>query len=179
MLGISQCVDALSASAVRFTARATAVPDGDTLWVQPANGGRPRKLRLLGIDAPEVCQHGGEDARRALQQLVDDVQLQVDVRHTDDYGRGLARIHADGRDIAAVMVQRGHAWSSRLRRSAGPYAVQELPTHVAATMQSLAQAGDPVYRVTVKLKDQRINAYGTQHTLKPGMLAEADIVQDT
>ncbi|WP_296675983.1 thermonuclease family protein [Rhodoferax sp.] len=125
MLGISQCVDALSASAVRFTARATAVPDGDTLWVQPANGGRPRKLRLLGIDAPEVCQQGGEDARRALQQLVDDVQLQVDVRHTDDYGRGLARIHADGRDIAAVMVQRGHAWSSRWRRSAGPYAVQE------------------------------------------------------
>jgi len=51
--------------------------------------------------------------------------------------------------------------------------------HVAATMQTLAQAGDPVYRVTVRLKDQRINAYGTQHALKPGMLAEADIVQDT
>ena len=63
--------------------------------------------------------------------------------------------------------------------SKSPYAVQELPTHVAATMQALAQAGDPVYRVTVRLKDQRINAYGTQHALKPGMLAEADIVQDT
>lgn len=63
--------------------------------------------------------------------------------------------------------------------SKSPYAVQELPTHVAATMQTLAQAGDPVYRVTVRLKDQRINAYGTQHALKPGMLAEADIVQDT
>ncbi|MCZ2136249.1 MAG: hypothetical protein LC098_12650 [Burkholderiales bacterium] len=46
-------------------------------------------------------------------------------------------------------------------------------------MQTLAQAGDPVYRVSVRLKDQRINAYGTQHALKPGMLAEADIVQDT
>jgi membrane fusion protein len=63
--------------------------------------------------------------------------------------------------------------------SKSPYAVQELPTHVAATMQSLAQAGDPVYRVTVKLKTQHINAYGNSHTLKPGMLAEADIVQDT
>ncbi|MCZ2136246.1 MAG: HlyD family secretion protein [Burkholderiales bacterium] len=63
--------------------------------------------------------------------------------------------------------------------SKSPYAVQELPTHVAATMQTLAQAGDPVYRVSVRLKDQRINAYGTQHALKPGMLAEADIVQDT
>ena len=63
--------------------------------------------------------------------------------------------------------------------SKSPYAVQELPTHVAATLQSLAQAGDPVYRVTVRLKHQRINAYGTQHALKPGMLAEADILQDT
>ena len=63
--------------------------------------------------------------------------------------------------------------------SQSPYVVQELPTHVAATMQALAQGGDPVYRVTVKIKSQAIQAYGQAHTLKPGMLAEADIVQDT
>jgi micrococcal nuclease len=125
LLGLFQSSVSLSASSVRFTASATAVPDGDTLWVQPTNGSRPRKLRLLGIDAPEICQPGGQDARRALQRLVKGEQLKVDVRHTDDYGRGLARIHIDGRDIAAVMVGQGLAWSSRWRRSAGPYAVQE------------------------------------------------------
>ena len=63
--------------------------------------------------------------------------------------------------------------------SQSPYVVQELPTHVAATMQALALGGDPVYRVTVKIKNQAVTAYGHAHTLKTGMLAEADIVQDT
>jgi len=63
--------------------------------------------------------------------------------------------------------------------SQSPYVVQELPTHVAATTQAVAQGGDPVYRVTVRIKSQSVTAYGQAHILKPGMLAEADIVQDT
>ena len=31
----------------------TWVTDGDTLWVRPDAGGRARKLRLKGVDAPE------------------------------------------------------------------------------------------------------------------------------
>ncbi len=63
--------------------------------------------------------------------------------------------------------------------SRSPYAVQELPTHVAATLGAIAQGGDAVYRVTVKLKKQTVQAYGQAHEIKAGMLAEADIVQDT
>ena len=62
--------------------------------------------------------------------------------------------------------------------SRSPYAVQELPTYVAATLNNLAQEGDPVYRVTVRMNKQAVQAYGQAHALKPGMLAEADIVQD-
>lgn len=63
--------------------------------------------------------------------------------------------------------------------SRSPYVVQELPTHIAATLAGIAQAGDPVYRVTVRIKDQAVQAYGQAHRLRAGMLAEADIVQDT
>jgi membrane fusion protein len=63
--------------------------------------------------------------------------------------------------------------------SRSPYVVQELPTHIAATLGALSQGGDPVYRVTVSIKDQAVQAYGLAHTLKAGMLAEADVVQDT
>lgn len=63
--------------------------------------------------------------------------------------------------------------------SRSPYVVQELPTHIAATLAAIAQAGDPVYRVTVRINDQAVLAYGQSHTLRAGMLAEADIVQDT
>lgn len=63
--------------------------------------------------------------------------------------------------------------------SRSPYVVQELPTHLAAMLQHLGQSGDAVYRVTVRIKDASVKAYGESHALKPGMIAEADIVQDT
>ncbi len=108
-----------------FTARMTTVPDGDTLWVQPEGNSPARKLRLLGIDAPEICQTGGQASRAALMQLVGPAPLQVDVRHHDDYGRGLARLRVNGQDVGAAMVRAGHAWSYRWRRSLGPYASEE------------------------------------------------------
>lgn len=39
-----------------------------------------------------------------------------------------------------------------------------------------AQAGEPLYRVTVALERQAVMAYGNDETLKPGMLVDADIL---
>ncbi len=108
-----------------FTARATLVSDGDTLWVQPADGGPTRKLRLQGLDAPEICQSGGEAARAALGALVATKTLKVEVRYYDNYGRGLAKIRVGQEDVGSLMVAAGYAWSSRWRRSLGPYASEE------------------------------------------------------
>jgi micrococcal nuclease len=101
------------------------VSDGDTLWVQPDAGGRVRKLRIDGIDAPEICQPGGKASRDLLAQRALHQRVQVIVRRHDVYGRGLARIELNGRDLGEQMVQAGQAWSYRWRRDAGPYATQE------------------------------------------------------
>lgn len=120
------CLIATSAGATpAYSARVISIPDGDTLWVQPEAGGARQKLRLQGMDAPEICQRGGVAARDALRALVAQRMLKVQVKYMDDYGRGLAHVEVDGRDVAAVMVQQGQAWSSRWRRSLGPYAVEE------------------------------------------------------
>jgi membrane fusion protein len=62
-----------------------------------------------------------------------------------------------------------------------PYALQELPAQIAASVINGSAAStntpEPVYRVTVALYSQSIDAYGEAHPLKPGMVAEADIVQ--
>jgi len=129
LLGAVLCSPALAAEV--FMARAGSVPDGDTLWVQPESGGPPRKLRLQGIDAPEICQSGGVASRDAMRQRVQSRLMQVEVRYQDDYGRGLARISVDGQDLGALMVSSGHAWSSRWRRSLGPYATQESAARTA------------------------------------------------
>lgn len=95
----------------RYTARVTRVHDGDTVWVQPLAGGPYRKLRLLGIDAPEICQDGGTAARDALAGRILRQVVRVEERGDDSYGRGLARIELEGEDLNAWLVLRGLAWS--------------------------------------------------------------------
>lgn len=108
-----------------FTGKVSYVTDGDTLWVQPDVGGPPRRLRIDGIDAPEICQAGGEASRAVLAQRVLHKRVEVMVRRHDVYGRELARIRLDGNDLGAQMVGAGQAWSYRWHRNPGPYAAEE------------------------------------------------------
>jgi endonuclease YncB( thermonuclease family) len=89
------------------------------------HGGTPRAVRLDGIDAPEICQRYGEAARAALVYRVLGRPVQVRKRLRDDYGRELARVMVDGRDVGAWLVRQGHAWSYRYRGHVGPYIAQE------------------------------------------------------
>ena len=73
-----------SAAAQAFDGVVTRVPDGDTLWVQPDDAARrPLKLRLRGIDAPELCQRWGVQARDALAARVLRRHVSVEVRTRD------------------------------------------------------------------------------------------------
>lgn len=105
--------------------------DGDTLWVRPASGGKPRKIRLDGIDAPEICQRGGAASREALKKQLLGQTVTVSIRRYDDYGRALARIDLKGQDVGGQMVASGHAWSYRFRRNPGPYAAQQAQAQAA------------------------------------------------
>jgi endonuclease YncB( thermonuclease family) len=108
-----------------FVGKVSYVTDGDTLWVRPDAGGPPRKMRMQGIDAPEICQPGGEASRAMLMQHALNKRVEVTVKGHDVYGRGLARIRLDGKDLGAHMVRAGQAWSYRWRRAPGPYAAEE------------------------------------------------------
>lgn len=62
--------------------------------------------------------------------------------------------------------------------SATPFSPNELPPNLA--QQLLAQSGsnEALYRVTVELDAQTIQAYGQSLPLKPGFVLEADVIQD-
>ncbi|HSV54420.1 MAG TPA: thermonuclease family protein [Burkholderiaceae bacterium] len=119
------CTAGPSHAEAAWTGVVTHVSDGDTLWVRPPRGGAPRKIRLDGIDAPEICQRHGEASAKALAQRVLHRPVRVMTRGIDDYERALARLSLQGEDVGGWMVAHGHAWSYRYRRSAGPYASQE------------------------------------------------------
>lgn len=109
----------------RWTGWVSWVADGDTLLVLPEQAHEAVKLRIEGIDAPERCQPGGEVSRDALIQWVHRKTVQVIPHGTDTYGRVLARVEIDGRDVGAEMVASGMAWAYQFRASAGPYAELE------------------------------------------------------
>jgi endonuclease YncB( thermonuclease family) len=114
-----------AAAVQAFSGTVTRVADGDTLWVQPDDAARrPLKLRLRGIDAPELCQRWGVQAREALAARVSQRRVSVDVRTRDDYGRALGTLRVAGTDVAEELVAGGHAWSQRWR-GRGPYLQQE------------------------------------------------------
>ena len=109
-----------------YEARVTRVPDGDTLWVKPLAGGTYRKLRLDGVDAPEICQDGGVAAREALAARLLEQTVTVTERRRDDYGRALVRLKHRGDDVAGWLVREGWAWSYRWRHSDGLFAIEEV-----------------------------------------------------
>lgn len=98
-----------AAQAWAVRAMVVAVHDGDTITV---NDGV--RVRLFGIDAPELAQPGGRESREYLAGLVLRKQVELIVRDTDQYGRTVAVVQLlDGREANALMVQAGHAWVYR------------------------------------------------------------------
>ncbi len=120
----------------------TRVIDGDTVWVRPttrspgAKAGEILKVRIVGIDAPEICQPGGPQALAALRGHVLGQTVTLtspSTRSQDDYGRVLATIDKQGEDVGRWMVQRGQAWSYSYRGNPGPYAAEQAQARAAGT----------------------------------------------
>lgn len=89
------------------------VIDGDTIEVSV--GGGNERLRLLGIDAPEMGECGYDEARSALIELVDgmDVRLEADVSDRDRFGRLLRYIWVGDVLVNEVLVSGGAAIARR------------------------------------------------------------------
>lgn len=130
-LGIGLVLLACLSAAHALQGTVTRVSDGDTLWVRPSGGGRYVKVRVLGIDAPEICQPWGVESRRALELLALGKVVRLDGRVRDDHGRRLARLLRGDDDLGARMVRDGHAWSYRWRRDPGPYRAEEQAAQAA------------------------------------------------
>ena len=110
-----------ASAAQAMTGVVTHVTDGDTVWVRE-EGRKPVSVRLHGIDAPERCQEGGEEATEALRARVLRRQVVVDTHAVDGYGRIVGTVTLGGEDINGWLVAQGHAWSPGYRNSPGPYA---------------------------------------------------------
>jgi endonuclease YncB( thermonuclease family) len=115
----------------RWQGLVTHVSDGDTLWVQPDHGGDAVKIRIDGIDAPEICQAWGPESRAALGARVLRQRVSVQARAHDKYGRVIASVvlhdgNAGGADdVGQWQVQGGHAWANQFRHHKSRYGASQ------------------------------------------------------
>lgn len=94
----------------RISGVVRSVYDGDTLTLESVDQGIV-KVRLEGIDAPELAQPHGKAARDALRDLVLASEVQVLVLDADRYGRAVGLVRAGTLDVNAELVRLGHAWA--------------------------------------------------------------------
>lgn len=97
-----------SASAELLTGTVTSVHDGDTLTLQA--GAEQKKIRLAGIDAPELKQPFGLESREALRQSVLNQAVNIDTTKQDRYGRAVGKVLLNGEDVNLKQVSAGLAW---------------------------------------------------------------------
>ena len=93
------------------------IRDGDTIVVVQKETDRKDVVRLLRINTPEKGQPGSEEATEALKYLVRGgggvVTLEFETpgeEHRDGFGRLLAYVIADGKNVKLEMVREG--WST-------------------------------------------------------------------
>jgi len=102
----------------------THVSDGDTVRFTPV-GQAAIVVRLANIDAPEICQAWGPEARRALTDLALNKPATLRPTGRDNYGRTVGALVVGDVDVAQRLVEGGHAWSLRGRNDTGPLVKQE------------------------------------------------------
>jgi len=111
-LALAMALAPIAATAASSAGRVVAVADGDTLTVR-TDDGRTVKVRLAAIDAPERGQPFGTKARDRLAAMTMGKVVTIRDRGEDRYGRTLADIEVDGRDVGRQIVSEGLAWHYR------------------------------------------------------------------
>lgn len=89
----------------RYAGKVQYVIDGDTLILS----GSKERLRLWGVDAPEIDQKGGYKAKTVLADMVEGKRITFIKITSDRYGRTVARIFVKKQEINLAIIESGHA----------------------------------------------------------------------
>ena len=154
-LRISSVIVVLAATtALAQTARVDYVFDGDT--IAAVLSGKIVRVRLCGIDAPEKEQKSGQAAKRQLAELLMHKNIRLEIITTDKYGRAIANIFADEKNINLSMIENGAAWL--YRRYAGQCWRPETLQYAVALENQARQSRRGLWRFTAPIPPWQFRA---------------------
>lgn len=93
-----------------YKAWVSSVSDGDTLRVHGFMQKQPTKVRLNGIDCPELKQAFGEKAKKKTESLCLHKNVTIVTHGQDKYGRTIADVFVHGKSVNQRLVKDGCAW---------------------------------------------------------------------
>ena len=93
----------LGLTALHFEGWQVQAVDGDTIRYGT------ERIRLRGLNAPELSEPGGFDARRRLAELLSQGNIRLVPHGLDIYGRMLADVFISDRNVADIMTSEGFA----------------------------------------------------------------------
>ena len=120
---------------VEESAVCTKVVDGDTIYLD--NG---KKVRFVGVNTPERGAEGYITSKNFVQKLCLNKEVGIDIddrKHNDKYGRTLAVVIVDGKNVNEMLLKEGLAEIMYMPPSEFyPYDWAGSDTHVADTHSS-------------------------------------------
>lgn len=94
-----------------LSGKVVSIHDGDTITI--LQNKQQIKVRLFGIDAPELKQPYGKKSKQFLANLIAGKVVEVEENGKDRYKRTIGLIYLNDKDINAQMVANGYAWAYR------------------------------------------------------------------
>lgn len=101
-----------AASTSSIAGKVIALADGDSFTLLDADQ-KQHKVRIQGIDAPELGQDFCQESKQQLSSLIFDKAVKVSFSKFDKYGRVVGKVTAANQDIGLQMVSHGLAWYYR------------------------------------------------------------------
>ena len=95
-----------------FTGKVVSVADGDTITVLTADK-QQIKVRLSSVDTPEGGQAYGQKAKNFTSSMVFKKNVTIHPETTDKYGRTVAMVYVDGKNLNEQIVANGYGWVYR------------------------------------------------------------------
>lgn len=108
LIAVASFIYATAVSAAAFTGYVVKVHDGDTITVLDASRTQ-HKIRLSGIDAPELAQAYGRASRDHLAGQVAGKTVNIEWNKQDQYGRTVGKVPLGGKDECLEQVRAGFA----------------------------------------------------------------------
>jgi micrococcal nuclease len=131
-----------SSAAETFSGRVVGVIDGDTIRV--THDLKSVKVRLYGVDCPEIKQTGGKAARALVRRLALGRVLLIESKGEDRYKRVIGRVYMlSGETLSQELVKAGRCWWYRKYAPDDQY-LKELEAEARAEKRGLWKKPNPI-----------------------------------